>query len=178
VFVGDEMSLDVGFAAAQARLASLIHGGLLDRVSAQAYDDGITGLARVGPLGPAPGLSRLVQVHVQDLKVSGESARTALRWDVTGPGGELFPALDADITLTPAGKTSTMLTLTGAYRPPLGTAGAALDRAVMHRVATATIRAFLHRISEAIAHPARTAQPQAEPATQDPPPLSAERDTP
>jgi hypothetical protein len=32
----------------------------------------------------------------------------------------LFPALDADITLTPAGEDATVLRLAGAYRPPLG----------------------------------------------------------
>ncbi len=33
----------------------------------------------------------------------GESAVLALRWQATGPGGRLFPALDADIWLTPPG---------------------------------------------------------------------------
>ena len=154
VFVGDEVSLDVSLAAAGARLASLVRSGLLGRASAQAYGDGITGLGPADPLGPVPGLSRLVRVHVQNLEVSGDSARFALRWEVTGPGGELFPALDADITLTPAGEHATTLTLIGAYRPHPGTAGAALDRAIMHRTATATIRAFLYRIAESIAYPA------------------------
>ena len=133
VFVGDEVSLDVSFAAAQARLASVIRGGLLGRASEQAYGDGMTGLARVGPLGPVPGLSRLVQVHAQDLDAIGDAARFALRWEAIGPGGELFPALDADITLAPAGEHAATLTLAGAYRPPLGAADAELDRAVMHR---------------------------------------------
>jgi hypothetical protein len=38
----------------------------------------------------------------------------------TGPGGKLFPALDADIWLTPAGEYSARLSLAGAYRPPPG----------------------------------------------------------
>jgi hypothetical protein len=40
------------------RLANLIHGRVLGRASAEAYSEGITGLARVG-LGLCPGLSRL-----------------------------------------------------------------------------------------------------------------------
>ena len=137
MFVGDEVPLDVSFTAAQARLVNLIRGGLLGGASQEAYSDGITGLARVGPMGSVPGLSRLVQVHFRELKASDDSARLALRWEATGPGGELFPALDADITLTPAGNHSTTLTLTltGAYRPPLGTVGAELDRAILYRVA-------------------------------------------
>ena len=40
------------------RLANLIHGRVLGRASAEAYSEGITGLARVG-LGLCSGLSRL-----------------------------------------------------------------------------------------------------------------------
>jgi hypothetical protein len=103
VFVSGEVSLDVSFTAAQAGLATLTGGGLLASASAQAYSDGITGLTAAGPLASALGLCRLCQVHVQDLKAGGDSARFALRW-VTGPGG-LFPALDADITWPPPGST-------------------------------------------------------------------------
>jgi hypothetical protein len=80
---------------------------------------------------------------------------------VAGPGGALFPALDADITLAPAGVRAATLTLAGAYRPPLGAVGAMLDQAVMRRVATATIRAFLHHVAEAIVYPASAAGPRA-----------------
>jgi hypothetical protein len=89
----------------------------------------------------------------------------------------LFPALDADITLTPAGNHSTTLTLTGAYRPPLGTVGAELDRAILYRVAAATIRAFLHRVADAIVHPARAAEPRTKAADPDPPGLPPEPET-
>jgi hypothetical protein len=176
VFVSGEVSLDVSFTAAQARLANLIGGGLLVSASAQAYSDGITGLAGVDPLGSVLGLSRLCQVF-QDLKASGDSARLALRWEVTGPGG-LFPALDADITLTPAGKHSTTLTLTGVYRTPLGTVGMELDWVIWHGVATATIRAFLRLLTEALARPARAAEPATKADGPDPPRVPPEPQTP
>jgi hypothetical protein len=178
VFVSGEASLAVSFTAAQAWLESLIRGGLLGSASAQAYSDGITGLARAGPLGSAPGLPRLVQVHFQDLTARDDRAQVALRWELAGPGGELFPVLDADLMLTAAGEHSTTLALTGAYRPPPGTASGELDRAVMHRVATATIRAFLDRVTEAMVHPARGAEPQAAAADPDPAPLPPEPETP
>jgi hypothetical protein len=151
VFVSDEVLLDVSFPAARARLASLIRGGLLGSASARAYGEGITGLARSGPPGPAPGLPGLVQVHAQDLTADGDPSRVALRWETAGPDGGVFPALDADITLAPAGEQAAALTLTGVYRPPPGTAGPGLDRAVVLRCATATIRAFLGHLIEAIA---------------------------
>jgi hypothetical protein len=178
VFVGGEVSLDVSFTAAQARLANLIGGGLLVSASAQAYSDGITGLAGVGPLGSALDLSRLCQVQFQDLKARGDSARFALRWEVTGPGGGLFPALDADITLTPARKHSTTLTLTGVYRTPLGTVGVELDWVIWHGAATATIEAFLRLLAEALAAPAWAAEPAAKADHPDPDPMPPEPRTP
>jgi hypothetical protein len=62
----------------------------------------------------------------------------------------LFPALDADITVSPLGAHATMLTLTGVYRPPLGAVGAMLDRAILSRLATATILDFIGRLAEDI----------------------------
>lgn len=173
MFVSDEVLLDVRFDAAQARLANLASGGALASVSEEAYGDEIRGLVRVGPLGSAPGMSRLVQVRFRDLVTHEDSAMLTLRWEAIGPGGGLFPALDADITLTPAGDQATVLKLAGAYRPPLGPVGAGLDRAILHRVATATTRGFLSRIADAIARPAHAAETErgaarAQPAWQPP----------
>ena len=64
-----------------------------------------------------------------------DSAVWALRWEAAGTTGGLFPVLDADITLTPAGDQASVLVMHGAYRPPLGHVGAKLNRAVMHRIA-------------------------------------------
>jgi hypothetical protein len=148
VFVSDEALLDVSFTAAQARLTRLLRGGVLGSASAHAYSDGITGLAW------------LAHVHFQDLAVRGDSARLALRWEAAEPGGGSFPALDADITLAPAGEHFTTLRLAGVYRLPPG-AGAGLDQTVMARVSAVTIRAFLHHITQAILHPAGAAGPGA-----------------
>jgi hypothetical protein len=153
MFVGDEVRLDASFAVARAELAALSRGGLLQGASEAAYGEGITGLARVGPLGSLPGMSRLVEIRFRDLVERDGHAGLALRWEATGPSGGLFPVLDADITLTPAGDQASVLALTGTYRPPLGALGTGLDRAILHRVAAATIRAFLRRVADAIAHP-------------------------
>ena len=153
MFVADEVLLDLSFGAAAARLADVARGGLLTRVSEGAYGDGLTGLARVGPLGAAPGMSKLVGVRFLEVVTRGESVVLALRWEATGPGSRMFPALDADIALTPAGEHSTRLSLAGAYRPPLGALGAGLDKAIFHRVADATVRSMLTRIADALARP-------------------------
>ena len=154
MFVGAEVRLDVGFSAAQAKLANLTRGGLLRRASGSAYDEWQTGLARVGPWWTVPGMSRLVRVQFRDMVTHEDSAIWTLRWETIGAGGALFPVLDADITLSPADEDATTLAVSGAYRPPLGALGAGLDRAIMHRIAEATIRNFTNRIGSAIMHPA------------------------
>jgi hypothetical protein len=139
MFVGDEVRLDIGFAVARSRLLRLGEGDTLLATSTGAYGPGLT---RVG----VAGASKLVRVQARVLSWTNISAALALRWEAIGPGGGLFPVLDADLTLTPAGA-GTMLTLAGAYRPPLGPLGQALDRAILHRVAATTIRNFLLEVA-------------------------------
>jgi hypothetical protein len=159
MFVAEEECLAVGFGVAQARLANLLRSGALITSSADGYEQGITGLARIGPLGSAPGVSKLVEVQFGELAIRGDSAKLPLRWHATGPGGVLFPALDADLMLTALNEDATMLRLAGAYRAPLGKAGATLDRAVLQRVATATIEAFIRLVADAVVHPAGAPAP-------------------
>lgn len=173
VFVGGEVRLDVDFDAAQSRLAALIGADVLLTASQDAYGDGAVRLARVGPLGSVPGASRLVAVKFGGPVPRGDSVVVALRWEAIGPGGGLFPALDANLTLARAGAAVATLRLEGAYRPPLGALGAGLDRAVLHRVADATVQGFLGRMGAAITHLARVAGPSSGDGHQDrssPPP--------
>jgi hypothetical protein len=161
VFVGAETVVDAVFDVAQVRLANLARGGWLADASDDAYGELAQAPARIGPLGSAPGVSRLVDVQFRDLVRHGRLAVMALRWEAMGPGARLFPAMDADLTLLPHGQDRTLLTLAGAYRPPLGGVGAALDRAVLHRVAVATVQRFVTRIGTAVADPAVATAPEA-----------------
>jgi hypothetical protein len=61
--------------------------------------------------------------------------------------------LDADLQLRGEGLEKTRIMLNGCYRPPLGCLGAGLDRAVLHNAATATIRALLRGIADALTEP-------------------------
>ena len=143
MFVGDEVPLEVAFAMAAERLAQLADNGVLVSASEGAYNREADHIARVG----VPGLSKLVRVQARELTRTDTSAGLAIRWEATGPGGRLFPVLDADIRLIPAGDSATLLTMTGSYRPPLGTLGDVLDRGILHRVAEVTIRNFLAEVA-------------------------------
>jgi hypothetical protein len=146
MFVGDEVFLEVSFAVAYERLTQLTESGALISTSEDCYSRETGTLTRVGAIG----LSKLVRVQVRELPRTENSAGIALRWEAAGPGGGLFPVLDADIRLTPVGEHVTLLSMAGSYRPPLGTLGQALDRAILHRVAAATIRGFVAQIAARI----------------------------
>ncbi|HEX6230928.1 MAG TPA: hypothetical protein VF029_04395 [Actinomycetota bacterium] len=72
-----------------------------------------------------------------------------MAWKATGPE-QLFPQLDADIEVAALGSSRTQLSISARYRPPMGVLGRALDRALLHRVAEATIKDFLDRVGETI----------------------------
>ena len=63
-------------------------------------------------------------------------------WDAGDP---LLPDLHGELSFRIAGESRTELVLTGVYRPPLGSAGAVLDRFLGNRIALATGRALLER---------------------------------
>jgi hypothetical protein len=113
MFVASQVQAQVSLALAQARLAHLVRaGGLLD-ASHAAYEAGLAGLVLAAPPGGLPQVAGLVRVHSGDLITRGDSVHAALRWEATAPGGEPFPALDADLTLSPARDQTTTVTLAG-----------------------------------------------------------------
>jgi hypothetical protein len=156
VFIGDQVLLEAGFDAARCQLGRLARDGVLQGTSEHAYASAMTALMKAA--GPAAGRSRLAAVKPADLAETADCARLGLRWEATGPGGGLFPALDADLTLTPASKTATLLALAGVYRLP-DPAGTGLDPAVARRIAEEAIGSFLSRLACAVLHPAGTAGP-------------------
>jgi hypothetical protein len=163
MFVAQALTIELGYRAAQARFTNLLRGNWLAAVSEAAYDDGLTGLLRVGPATPVA--AKLVQVRLLDPVYRGDVMTVGLRWEATGPAGSLFAVLDADIAIspgrengTPAAQQPARLTLTGAYRPPLGRLGVRIDRVVLHRTATATMRQLLGSVAETLTNPATAAQ--------------------
>jgi len=160
VFVGEELTVNTGSAAAQARFENLVHGNWLAGASEAAYDGAVTGLRKVGPAGPVA--AKLVRVSFLDPVYRSDVMTVGMRWEATGATGALFPVLDANITISPAGDHTARLALAGSYRPPLGRLGAGLDRAVMYQVAAATMRSLLRNVAVALTSPAPAGRPAAE----------------
>jgi hypothetical protein len=164
MFVGDEITLGAAYPDARSGLLRLTHGGWLSDASGAAYAEGLAGLVRVGPLGDMLGASKLVRVLLLDPVERAGSLTLSLRWEATGVMGRLFPVLDANIILLPAGENASQLALAGAYRPPFAAVGEKLDRVLLHRAASATVRSLLKRIAETIvaARPDVGSEPPAE----------------
>lgn len=150
MFVRSERSVAVDFGLASSRLAGLAGGTGLTEASRALYQGSVEYLLRVGPAAKMPGMSRLVRVRFTEPVCREGSMSVGLRWEATGLTGRLFPALDADISLSDAGAAGTQVTLVGSYRPPFGAAGAELDRLVMRAVANATLRQLLTQVTLAL----------------------------
>ena len=159
MFASHEVDLALAFSVARARLATLTSGGWLGPRSEQAYADGLATLIRVGPFGSLLGASKLVRVSLLEPRPRGDQVVLPLRWEATGTMGRLFPVLDADLVLTPGERGGhCKLATMGAYRPPLGAAGAALDRVMLNHAAAATVRSLLGSIAESLLDPDAAAE--------------------
>ena len=118
----------------------------LPSVVESAYETGDGVRARVG-IGKRDRLTKKVVVYVGEPLRDVRRTVLPIRVEAAGPTG-LFPQLDADLEIAPVGPDTTQLTLNGSYRPPLGAAGALLDRALLHRlVAEAVAKNFVDRVA-------------------------------
>jgi hypothetical protein len=158
MFVVEDLTVGTGSRVAQARFAHLLRGNWLAEVSEAACEGGGAGLLRVGPA------AKLVRVCFLDPVYRGDVMTVGLRWEAFRAAGGLFPVLDANISISPAGDDTARLALAGCYRPPLGRLGAGLDRAIMHRVATATMRCLLQSVAETLVSPAPAGHPAENPS--------------
>jgi len=79
MFAVADLLVDLNFRSAEARLANLIRRGLLSQREPTAT--ALPALARVGPVGAAPGMSKLVEVRFLEVN-RGESAALALNLPV------------------------------------------------------------------------------------------------
>lgn len=148
-----ETTVAASYRDATGRLVDFLHCHDLEAASRTAYDSGQKVLAQIGPFGGVTGLSKLVRIHFLDPREDDGTLSVALRWEATGAAGGLFPVLDADLILAPADATTAELRLLYSYRPPLGRLGAALDAAVLKRVADATIRSLLDTVAGLLTDP-------------------------
>jgi hypothetical protein len=70
-----------------------------------------------------------------------------LEWKAAKAPG-LFPLMKAELTVYPLTATETQLDFSGRYEPPLGWLGTAVDAAVGHRIAEASVHRFVAEVAQ------------------------------
>jgi hypothetical protein len=105
-------------------------------------------LAEVG-FGDDVRLARTVVIELAEPVRMPTKTVVPLHWSAKGASG-LFPSLDADLEVAPLGSHRTQLSMSARYVPPLGAVGRAIDRALLSRVAEATLKDFLDHVRDAI----------------------------
>jgi hypothetical protein len=58
--------------------------------------------------------------------------------------------MNADLVLQPIGHTDVQVVFRGSYDPPFGGIGRLLDRALMHRLAEASVKSFVDQLCSAV----------------------------
>jgi hypothetical protein len=150
MFVRYFVDLPVAFEDVEASLlddpGDWVPGLLLD-----AEDRGELLLAEVGFAVDTRRIDKEVEIRLGATYRIPSKTLLPMTWRATG-AERLFPQLDADIEVAALGSNRTMLSISARYRPPMGPVGRALDRAMLHRVAEATIKDFLDRVGERVQH--------------------------
>jgi hypothetical protein len=73
--------------------------------------------------------------------------RVRLAWEAASVPA-LFPLMKADLLVYPLTATETQLDFSGRYEPPLGWLGSAVNAAVGHRIAEASVHRFVNEVAE------------------------------
>ena len=91
-------------------------------------------------------IDRAVSLTVSRSHQVGDTCVIPFAWTPTAENS-MLPALDGDLEISPLGGDTSQLAISASYRPPLGWLGALSDRALMRRVAEATIKDFLDHVA-------------------------------
>jgi hypothetical protein len=146
VFIYYFVHLNRSFDEARGNLLEVLRG--LDGMAAAAYREGEEIRARIG-VGESPAVAKTVRLEVGEPVGEDETMLLPVVWEATGTPG-LFPRMEAEVVLAALGPALTQLSLRGSYRPPLGPIGRVLDRALLHRVAEASVKGFVDRIARVL----------------------------
>ncbi|HEX9410276.1 MAG TPA: hypothetical protein VF986_01070 [Actinomycetota bacterium] len=104
-------------------------------------------LAQVGFGPPRARIAKRVELQFGEAVRFPSKTILPMSWKPAGLES-LFPRLEADIELGELGPERTQLSISARYTPPLGSLGRVLDRALLHRVAEATVKDFLDRAGQ------------------------------
>ena len=116
---------------------------LVDRATTDGKD---AGRIRLGLRGDRSLVSKTL--HVEFSPPVDRAADIVVGFTVTPVGMRpLFPSVSGELEMNPAGSGSTMLTIHGRYRPPLGAVGRLLDRSLARRAAQRALHSLIRQVA-------------------------------
>jgi len=118
--------------------------GWIPGLAQEADDRGEELLMEVGFGSGSRRVQRSVEISIGEPMQFPSKTVLPVSWKPTS-GSRLLPALEADLEIAPLGPHRSQLAISARYDPPLGAIGQAIDRALLHRVAEATVKDFLDR---------------------------------
>lgn len=126
---------------------------LLQRATASAAEraNSLATSLRAGAAGIEIGVE--VRIHVHGVReeegVAGLSpvTRLSLGWEAARAPA-VFPVMSAELSAWPLSSSETQLEIEGTYQPPLGAVGKAVDAAIGHRIAQASVHKLLEDVVE------------------------------
>ena len=78
---------------------------------------------------------------------TGPSTVLRLEWEAANRK-DLFPFMRAELAIYPLTATETQIDFSGAYEPPLGALGSALNAVAGHRIAESSVHRFISNVAE------------------------------
>lgn len=148
MFLRYYVELPMPFARAERALIAIPGSGLGALVE-ETGDQAERLLAEVGFTVADRRIEREVAIAFREPRRLGSRTLVPITWEATGPDG-LLPTLEGDLEVAPMGPNRSQLSMSAMYTPPMGALGRALDRALLHRVAEATVKDFLDRVAAAM----------------------------
>lgn len=149
MFIRYFLDLPLSFEEAEARLLAAPEAWV-PGLARDSEDRGVRLLAEVGfPVDEEHRFGKEVEIGLGSPYRIPSKTLLPLTWRATGPE-RLFPMFEADVEIAALGPSRTQLSISARYRPPFGALGRALDRALLHRVAEATVKDFLDRVGETL----------------------------
>lgn len=138
--------IDRPFAETSERLLTLLEQ--MEGWAEGAYRQGEQLRSRMG-VGESQLIAKEIVLEIGEAAKAHASTTVPISWSASGTAG-LFPRMAADLVVAPIGPEQTQVSFRGTYEPPLGAVGRMLDKAVLHRIAEASVKAFIDQIAEAL----------------------------
>ena len=94
-----------------------------------------------------------IAISVKHIEESAQAAtsppatRLQLEWEAA-KSPRLFPFMRAELSIYPLTATETQLDFSGAYEPPLGALGSAVNAVIGHRIAEVSVHRFVTEVAE------------------------------